>query len=184
MTREEAREKQAQIEALEAELNQFRRDVNAESIINVEDKYVGRYFIKNKHRFSQAVKPHKEEEPTVYLKVISAITGTYGIRVHCFEFEPELRTKFLHAGDFSIYRANKNPFDYVFDDEPSIWIDTEMVEDLDKYKEIEEPEFMKAFSHYCNNLSKFLKQDFTMKEYFGGHYVEEIRSKSTEQNQE
>lgn len=184
MTREEAKEKQAQIEALEAELNQFRKDINAESIINVEDKYVGRYFIKNEHRFSQAAKPYKEEEPTVYIKVLSAITDSYGAKVHCFEFEPNIRTKFIHGKDFSVYRSSKNPFDYVFDDEPSIWIDTEMVEDLDKYKEIEEPEFMKAFSLYCNNLNKFLKQDFTMKEYFGGHYVEEIKSKSTEQNQE
>ena len=171
MTKEEVKKIEDQIRDLESQKRQFYQDERAKELLEVEQKYLGRMYKKT-----------SDNGGAVYMRVVSAINVNAPYNVQCFEFEIPVRVKFQHASYLHPFRNLRDAFDFMFDGEPFVYYDEELVKDLEeKYEEVSMQDFQNTFEIFCDELRKLATTDFTLEEKFGGEYVQKIMSQKEEE---
>ena len=169
MTEREVKRIEDQIKELQAQVNTYYKDETAKEIYEVEQKYLGKCFRK------------VIDERSVYLKVLSCIASEAPYKVQCIEFELPITSHFLRKGDYMTFRGFSRPFDYGFNNDLFIFIDDELIKNIENdYEEVGPLNFQIAFETFSDAMLQFMEHTYSLEEVFGGDYAQKILEKKEE----
>lgn len=164
MTETEVKRIEDQIKDLQAQVKQYYKDKEAQEILEVEQKYLGKIYKK------------KVDGREVYVKVVSAICRNAPYSVRCIEFSAPVDKRYIHKGVLYAFHGYIDSFDYDFADDPFIWSDEELLKDIDTYEPIHEAEFRNIYDTFCRTLLELICDDYSLVKQFGRDYVQKIKT--------
>ena len=169
MTKTRVKQIEDQIKDLEAQVKEYYVNESAKQILQIEQEYLGKMYIK------------EIDGRKVYLKILSALSDTPGYRVSCIEFELPLAAKFRPRKEFIPFHRISNPFDYGFDNDLFIFTDCELIQNIDTYKPISAEEFNDGYQMLMDEIAWLMLQTYTIESEFGGEYAQKILEQEEEE---
>ena len=163
-TKQEIKRIEDQIADLQSIVNKYYKDQKAIEIIEKEEELLGKAFKKTVAGI------------TTYFKPISLIEINAPYQCHGLRFELPLNLQFDKKGRFRM--TVNTDFDYIFDNDLILYMDTESIVDLQcsSYEMITEDEFDAALANLMYQVGEASKKYHTLKSIYGAEYDKKIRN--------